>query len=110
MEPGAGQLPDRGAQNERTQLAWTRTAAALVVGLLLLSRLLLSRWVVAGLVFFVIGVGLLAVLAVGIRRRYAISRRALDRGTPHADGGLIAISAAVVVLLGVGELVHLALA
>ncbi|HLR94634.1 MAG TPA: DUF202 domain-containing protein [Jiangellaceae bacterium] len=102
-------LQDEGAAPERTTLAWTRTALALIVAALLAARLLGAE-----IGWFALGVaGALAPLAVailiGARHRYRRATVALSGEHAPADGMLPTLVAVMVVLLAVIEVAYVVL-
>lgn len=101
-------LPDPGAQNERTRLAWSRTLAGMTVTLLVFGRLLLRRG--PALTAIVVGIGLLALGALWLtaRARYVRALRALHAGRPVPGDGLLLLgTAAFCMLLAAGTLTDL---
>lgn len=97
---------DRGAQQERTTLAWRRTGLALVVGALTIGRLTLDSLGTFVVVPTVLAVSLaLWVVAVAFRTRRS-TRRQPDEASFSvlSDGRLPAVVAGVVGVLAVGEL------
>lgn len=93
-QPPSG--PGPGLHAERTVLAWQRTALALLVGVLAVGRLVLDDlpWLGVGLV--VVAVPLTWSL---VRLASAVTRR-------PPDGRLPALTTALVLTVGVVELVH----
>ncbi|WP_432561700.1 DUF202 domain-containing protein [Kineococcus sp. SYSU DK003] len=106
--PGPRRLYDPGLQPERTALAWRRTSLSLLAVSLGAARVLPTQLGTGAVVLGLLG----AAWAVGIHhlsgRRV---RRATDRlltagdlAHPHSGGVLLAGTAAVVLLLGLGGL------
>ncbi|MBB2902052.1 putative membrane protein [Kineococcus radiotolerans] len=107
----APRLYDPGLQPERTALAWRRTALSLVVVSLGAARLLPAQLGAGAVVLGVVGAGGGVVVHVLAGRR---ARRAtaglLTRGDLAGEGaGLLAVTAATALLLGLGALALLAL-
>ncbi|HWG93127.1 MAG TPA: DUF202 domain-containing protein [Mycobacteriales bacterium] len=97
---------EQGRANERTELAWQRTAVSLVVAAALLGRLTFDRLGVGA----VVGVGAAVLLALPVlvvgRRRYARDAGLRPRTRPR-DGRAPAALALTTVLLGATELAAL---
>lgn len=74
-DDGAGHAGDRGAQNERTSLAWSRTALSVVVTAAIVSRLAVESIGPIALLAVVAAVPVSVWLVLGSRRRY---RRRMD--------------------------------
>ena len=83
-----GQEPDPRVTlvNERTLLAWNRTALALIGGGLAAGRLLQFRTPTVGLVVSLVPILLGALLAAGAYRHWAANERALRLGEPLPIG------------------------
>lgn len=97
---------DDGAQNERTALAWTRTALALLVGVVLATRLAAEPLGVVAVVFGVVVAPIpVAILALA-RRRYRRSHEALHAERALPDGKLPALVAVVALLLALLEVAY----
>lgn len=97
---------DRGAQNERTALAWTRTALALLVGVVLASRLAAESLGPAAVVFGLVVAPVAVAVLVLARRRYLRSHAALQAERLLPDGKLQGLVALVTLLLGVLEIAY----
>ena len=97
---------DPGAQNERTALAWTRTALALLVGVVLASRLAAAQLGVVALVFALVVAPLALVILLMARSRYRHAHDALHHERDLPDGRLPALVALVCCLLAVLELAY----
>ena len=107
-ERGARRLFDPGLQPERTELAWRRTALAVLAGSLGAARLLAERHGAAALLVGVAGPLLAALLRLTSARRAAATRAALLRdgdlrGGPGA--ALLAVTAGACALAGLAGLV-----
>ncbi|MET7963667.1 DUF202 domain-containing protein [Micromonospora zamorensis] len=97
-------LADRGAQAERTLLAWLRTALATATVLVAVGRELVPRHpFAAGLVLA--GAPLAVAVAVLARRRYRTVRLPTHLGQPEG-AALLAAGSALVVTGGVAVLAH----
>jgi putative membrane protein len=94
-EPGAS-----GVARERTALAWTRTALALMATALLAGRIVLDRLGVLALALTAVAVPLAATVLVLAARRY---RATLHADSPQPDGRLLALVSTLVVVLAVTE-------
>lgn len=100
---GTGSEPDYrfSLANERTALAWNRTALALLAGGVALNTLdvpmhhALKQLIAAGLVL------LAALAAAASWLRWAKAERAVRRGEPLPSSPLLAVVAAMTVLLAV---------
>ncbi|TFV53964.1 DUF202 domain-containing protein [Geodermatophilus sp. DF01-2] len=106
-DPVGGELFDPGAQNERTALAWRRTALALLAAALVGARLLVSDGWAAGLWAVVLVLPASAWVLWMANRRYAKASAALAGRTALPDGRLPTAVAAVTVGLGLMELQYL---
>ena len=87
--------------NERTYLAWLRTALALVASGVAAARLLAGQtfrwaWETVGVLLILAGV----VTAALARRRWRAMNEAIRRGEPLPAPGLAILIAAVIVLCG----------
>jgi putative membrane protein len=91
---------DRGVQNERTSLAWTRSILSCFGCALLLARLAANTsWIIGA----VIALAALALALAAVRvsaRRYRQAASALSVDEPLPDGTLPAIIVALVLLIG----------
>jgi putative membrane protein len=87
--------------NERTFLAWNRTALALIGGGLAAGQLLDVDGRVARLLVALPPIALGAVLAVASYGRWEANQRALRRGEPLPSGGPSRILAAGIALVAV---------
>lgn len=97
---------DHGAQNERTALAWTRTALALLVGVVLATRLAAEPLGPAAVVFGLLVAPVALLILVLARRRYRLSHEALHAERVLPDGKLPALVALVALLLAVLEIAY----
>lgn len=97
---------ENGAQNERTALAWTRTGLALLLAVVLASRLAAEPLGVAALVFGALSAPVAIVILVLARRRYGSARRRLHDRRPLPDGRLPALATAATLLLVVLEIAY----
>ncbi|TDE10400.1 DUF202 domain-containing protein [Jiangella asiatica] len=97
---------DDGAQNERTSLAWTRTALSLLVGVVLASRLAAEPLGAAAFVFGLVVVPLPVAILLLARRRYRRSHEALHADRTLPDGRLPGLVAVVTLLLAVLEIAY----
>ncbi len=108
MDPGVGPLDrvwDRGLQLERTSLAWTRSALAMLGAGALVVRLLATRdqpvVAVSCAVALVVMAAAVLVLAA---RRYRHADAALREGGMLPDGRVVALLTAATGVLGTGAL------
>lgn len=97
-------MAGRGLHNERTALAWTRTALALLGAVLLASRLTVDRLGALAVAFTVVALPLAAVVLAGASRRYRAARSRAPDGPVLPDGRLPAGVALLVVVLAIVEL------
>lgn len=97
---------DHGAQNERTALAWTRTALALLVGVVLATRLAAEPLGTAAVVFGLVVAPVAAAILLLARRRYQRSNEALHAERVLPDGRLPGLVALVTLLLAVLEIAY----
>lgn len=79
-------LFDRGAQNERTRLAWQRTLLSLVVCALVVGRLVATQALLVGVAVAAVTLAAVVTLAVLSRRRYRSADSALRGSTVRPDG------------------------
>ncbi|RKT55127.1 DUF202 domain-containing protein [Saccharothrix australiensis] len=86
---------DRGAQPERTALAWQRTALAMIAGSAVLTRLTVDRVGPLALVGLVVTVSLGLVVLVAARWRYREGRR----GRPGGAGLPLAVAVGTVAMI-----------
>jgi putative membrane protein len=98
---------DPGLQNERTALAWTRTGLALLVAVLLASRITVGELGVVTIIFTVFTLPLAVTVIVSAGRRYRISHRALESAAPLPDARLPAAVTVLVLSLAAIELIYL---
>jgi uncharacterized membrane protein YidH (DUF202 family) len=97
---------DPGVHNERTALAWQRTALALLAGSAVVARLTLDRIGVLAVVSVAVTMPLALWVMVESRGRYA--HDAWVRRRPRSRGGRApAVLAMVAVLIGLTELAAL---
>ncbi|MGY4719447.1 YidH family protein [Naumannella cuiyingiana] len=102
MPPGAIPAPwDPGLQNERTRLAWQRTALSLLVATLVMARLLAHTSIPLAIGLSTASVLIMAALARLAERRYRLAQRRLHANAPLSGAGLPAAMTALLVLLGV---------
>ena len=101
---------DRGVQNERTSLAWTRSILSCFGCALLLARLAANTsWIIGA----VIALAALALALAAVRvsaRRYRQAASALSADEPLPDGTLPAIIVALVLLIGGAAVVFILVA
>lgn len=102
-------VPDAGAQNERTSLAWSRTGLALLAAAAVAGRFTAGPLGAAGVVVAAAAAVASVWVLVVARRRYRAAHAALHGRLALPDGRLPAMVSAVVVLLGVVELAYVAL-
>lgn len=100
MPPAGG----RSVPNERTALAWTRTALALAAAALVAVRITIDRLGALAVALAVLAVVLAIVVLVAAARRYRTAQTGLAAGDPLPDGRLPAVVSALVVVLAVTEL------
>jgi uncharacterized membrane protein YidH (DUF202 family) len=89
---------DPGAGNERTALAWQRTALALVAGAALLTRLTLDRLGWFAVVSVVVAGPLAGWVFVESRLRYAQAAAVRARPRPRGGRAPLALALATVVV------------
>jgi uncharacterized membrane protein YidH (DUF202 family) len=104
---GPGVVPTGGdsVPHERTALAWTRTALALLGSALLATRVVVDRFGLLTAAFAVVALPLAVVVLVGAGQRYRSARVALRTQARLPDGRLPAGVAVLLVVLAVTELV-----
>jgi len=95
---------DAGVQNERTSLAWQRTALALFGGILLAARLGFRQWPVATAVALTPTLGLAVAMLYLSSRRYRQAHAALNGTGPTPGGRLPLFAASAITLLGLAAL------
>lgn len=91
-------MPDPGLGNERTALAWQRTALALVAGSAILARLTFDRLGVLALVSVVVALPLSVWVLVESRGRYAHDAGVRRRRRPRGGRAPAALTVATAVL------------
>ena len=89
---------DPGLQNERTSLAWTRTALALVVAVLLAARITLAELGALAVAFTIFTVPLAIGVLVSASRRYRSAHRALHAPASSLPDARLPAAVAVLVL------------
>lgn len=98
--------PDPGVYNERTALAWQRTALALLAGSAVVTRLALEELGVVAVAGFLVVLPLVVWVLLESRGRY--HHHAGIRLRPHSRGGRApAVLAVVTVLVALTELAAL---
>lgn len=97
---------ERGAQNERTSLAWTRTGLALLVAAILAARLGAERLGAAALLAGGIAGATAITVLVITRARYRAAHLALHDDRELPDGVLPGAVAAIVVVLACVEIAY----
>lgn len=97
---------DPGAQNERTALAWTRTGLALLVGVVLATRLAAGPLGVVAVVFGVVVAPLAVTVLVLARRRYHRAHNALHGRHALPDGRLAGLVTVVTLALALLEVAY----
>jgi uncharacterized membrane protein YidH (DUF202 family) len=93
-----------GVANERTALAWMRTALALLGATLLATRVVAGRLGLLAAAFAVIALPVAVVVLVDAGRRYRAARAALGTTAGLPDGRLPAGVTVVSLVLAVTEL------
>lgn len=97
---------DPGLQNERTALAWTRTALALLAASAIVARLALDR-IGAAAMAVVLGMIPLALWGLAVSaRRYRTAQRALHDESALPDARLPVAMTLLTVLIGLAELLY----
>ena len=98
---------DPGLQNERTSLAWSRTALALVVAVLLAARITLGELGLLTIIFTIFTLPLAVGVLVSASRRYRSAHHALHApGTFLPDARLPAAVTVLVLSLAAIELAY----
>jgi uncharacterized membrane protein YidH (DUF202 family) len=97
---------DPGAANERTALAWQRTALSLLAGSAILSRITLDRLGLAAMTSVVVAVPLGSWVFFESRARYRQSAGLQRRGRPRGGRAAAALAIATV-CVGLTELAAL---
>lgn len=95
---------DAGVQNERTALAWQRTALALFGGVLLAARLGFRQWPVATALVLAPALALSVAMLRLSGRRYRQAHAALNGSARPPGGRLPLFAAAAITLLGLAAL------
>lgn len=96
---------DAGVQNERTALAWQRTALALFGAILIAARLGFRHWPGATVVALAPALALSVVILRLTSRRYRQAHAALHGNGGRPPGGRLPFFAATsITLLGLGAL------
>lgn len=90
----AGFARDEGLQNERTALAWQRTALSLVAGAAVMARLTWGSLGAGALTLLAAAVGLALWVFVESRNRYAHSARVRRRPRPRGGRAPLALATA----------------
>jgi len=99
-------LWDAGAQNERTRLAWQRTALSGLACSLLVARLLATVSIPAAVLIGAAAVLSTAGLAVVSSQRYAENQAALHARRPTADGRAPLVVTTLTALTAVASLTY----
>lgn len=94
----ASYLPDPGLQNERTALAWQRTALSMIAASAVMARLTWSTGGVAALVVLVVAASLSTWVFLESRGRYAHSARVRLRASARGGRAPMALTLAVALL------------
>lgn len=89
-----GYLRDPGMQNERTALAWQRTALSMIAGAAVMARLTWSTGGVGALVILVAAAGLSIWVFIESRGRYDHSARVRLRANSRGGRAPLALTAA----------------
>ncbi|GAB3684831.1 DUF202 domain-containing protein [Saccharopolyspora tripterygii] len=97
---------DPGLQIERTTLAWSRTALAFTVSLLVLLKLITHQSATAAIVCAVATLPVSGLVAWLVWRRHQHSERRLRARAPLPGGGLPAATAVLAMLAGATGLVY----
>lgn len=93
--PAAGPTPDAGAANERTALAWQRTALGALAGAAVLARLTVDRLGAAALVGLAATLPVCVWLFVEGRGRYRRDPGLVRRPAPRGGRAPLALAVAV---------------
>lgn len=107
-EPGSDRLLDPAGQNERTELAWSRTSATLSVALIVLARVLAEKSVLVAILLLVIGLPLALWCWLTVRGRYRRTMTALRAQAPLPGGTAVVLATLLATLLALTELISLA--
>jgi putative membrane protein len=97
---------DAGLQNERTALAWTRTALALLAAVFLAARITVAQLGAFTVVITAVTLPLATAVLAAASRRYRAAHRALHTRAALPDGRLPAAVTALVIALAVIELAY----
>ncbi|MBA8825111.1 putative membrane protein [Saccharopolyspora lacisalsi] len=100
---------DIGLQNERTTLAWSRTALSFVVGGLVVVRFIAHSSTTLAIVFAAVTLPLAVVITWLAWRRYRRGQHRLHGRSPLPDGALPGAVAALAVLVGIIGIVYVLL-
>ena len=96
----AGLGSDRGAQNERTALAWRRSILSFAGLGLVDARVALQDNFRIAIVITTGTLAIVGILLIAHHRRYRANQVAIGDGRVRTDGALPALTAAAVVALG----------
>ena len=96
--------PDRGAQPERTALAWRRTALSVAASSVVAARLSAPSLGVVAVAVGVLGAGLATAVWWSADRRYLPTRRSLDERRPLGTVTGIPLAALATAAVVVGGL------
>lgn len=97
---------DAGLQNERTRLAWQRTALSGLACSLIVARLLAPASVTAAVMLGLAATMSAAGLGRLTSRRYRFTQSALHRGRPVGDARPHLLLMGLVVLTGLGAVLY----
>lgn len=103
----AGPVFDPGLQNERTRLAWQRTALSLTTTGLIASRLLAMDHLTAAVALAALTLAAWTWVTLSLRSRYRTSHAALVAGQPLPAGLANLAMSGLVVLVGLTSLAFL---
>lgn len=103
----SGRPFDTGLQNERTGLAWQRTALSLTVTGLIAARFVASSLPVVAIVLTTATLAVWGLVTVTSSARYRISHTALHEGVPLPDGRVHCALSLLVILVGAATLTFL---